>query len=750
MFEFLFKYPLAAFSRGQLLFAGRWPWWLLFVLLAVAAGALALPMLRKGARSAPRVKPAVIWLLQTAMVAILLVLLWQPALSVATLRPQQNVVSVVVDDSKSMGLREGAETRMDQLHRSLNPSVITDLQKKFQVRLYRIGARTERVETVDKLTASSPSTRLGDGLKEVVGEAASLPIGAVVLLSDGADNSGGIDLETTNQIRRYRIPVHTVGFGREHPDHDIELGDVQIAQRVLANSRLSAQVTFRQYGFANRRARVALKDGDKVLASREVVLKPDGVEQNEAISFNSGNAGVRTIQTTVEPMDGEENRANNVLTRLVTVDGSRPRILYIEGEPKWEFKFIRRAIEQDQGLQLVTMVRTTQNKFYRQGIDKQDELDQGFPATVEELFNFQGIIIGGVEANYFTPTQQELLRQFVDRRGGGILWLGGRGGLADGGWGASSLADLLPTILPNRKNTFQRDPANLELTPAGRESLICRFDEDPQRNADRWKKLPYLANFEDPGTPKPGAVVLAEFSPGGRGHAPLLITENYGRGRTAIFATSGSWRWQMSLPVEDQTHEMFWQQLLRWLVTGTTGPVVSSLNKSVFADEQTIPLRAEIRDKNYIPISDAQVEAHIMSPDGSSDTVPLHADPSTVGLYTASWGAVKPGSYVVETVARRGEKEMGRDAVTFRREDGVAENFGIAQNRELLEKLSQQTGGRYWHPNELGKLANDISYSEAGISIRETRDLWDAPIFFLAALLLRSGEWLLRRKWGVV
>src|SRR3954471_14488268 len=209
MFEFLFKYPLAAFSRGQLLFAGRWPWWLLFVLLAVAAGALALPMLRKGARSAPRVKPAVIWLLQTAMVAILLVLLWQPALSVATLRPQQNVVAVVVDDSKSMGLVEDASSRLDRVRQALGGPVLDALGKKFQVRLYKLGARAERVGNLTQVKAEAPATRLGEGLKEVASEAASLPIGAIVLLSDGADNSGGIDLETTTQIRRYRIPVHT-------------------------------------------------------------------------------------------------------------------------------------------------------------------------------------------------------------------------------------------------------------------------------------------------------------------------------------------------------------------------------------------------------------------------------------------------------------------------------------------------------------------------------------------------------------
>jgi hypothetical protein len=163
-----------------------------------------------------------------------------------------------------------------------------------------------------------------------------------------------------------------------------------------------------------------------------------------------------------------------------------------------------------------------------------------------------------------------------------------------------------------------------------------------------------------------------------------------------------------------------------------------------------VPLRAEIRDKNYIPVADARVEAHVMGPDGLAENIELTPDPVTVGLYTADWGAVKPGSYVVETVARRGDQEVGRDLMTFRREDGVAENFGAHQNRELLEKLAQSTGGRYWKPSELGKLATDISYSDAGISIRETRDLWDAPFFFMLALLLRSGEWLLRRKWGVV
>ena len=137
-------------------------------------------------------------------------------------------------------------------------------------------------------------------------------------------------------------------------------------------------------------------------------------------------------------------------------------------------------------------------------------------------------------------------------------------------------------------------------------------------------------------------------------------------------------------------------------------------------------------------------------PENTNDKIELRPDPTTPGIYTAEYAAIRPGSYVVETVVHRGAEETGRDVMTFRREDGVAENFRTQQNRELLEKLATETHGKYYKPEEAGKIPAEISYSEAGISVRETRDLWDMPIFFIGALLLRSSEWLLRRKWGIV
>lgn len=745
MFELFFKYPFEAFANGQVVLLGRWPVWILGLLLVAGALAFAWPVLRNRRFDA---RPLIVWSLQTATLAMLLFMLWQPALSVATLRPQQNIVSVVIDDSKSMGASDDGVTRRDLVVKTMDR--IKDLEKQFQVRLYRAGAGLERIQSPNQLNAQASATRLGDALKTVTSEAGSLPVGAVILLSDGGDNSGGIDLETLSEIRRYRIPIHTVGFGREKLARDVEIVDVQVPVRTLAESRLAAQVTVRSFGYENRRARLSIKESGKTVATREIVLKGDGKEQTESVLFSAGPAGIKTLSTTIEPLGGEENTGNNSVTRLVSAESKRPRILYIEGEPKWEFKFIRRAIELDQSLQLTSILRTTQNKIYRQGIETPEELEQGFPATVDDLFRFEGIVIGGVEANYFTPTQLELLKQFVDRRGGGVLWLGGRNGLGDGGWGESPVADLLPVNLPDRKDTFHRDPATVELTAAGRESLLCRLDDDAARNLERWKKLPYLQNYQQSGSPKAGAVVLAELTPTSRGRHPLLVTQNYGRGRTAVFASSGSWRWQMSQPVEDMTHEMFWQQMLRWLVAGTHGSVISSVPQTLFADVERVPIRVDARDKNYLPLADGRIEATVMGPGGTSDRMELRPDPAAPGIYTAEYAAMKPGSYVVETTVFRGDQEVGRDVLTFRREDGVAENFRVQQNRELLEKLASETGGKYYRPEEASKIPSEISYSEAGISVKETRDLWDMPIFFIGALLLRSSEWLLRRRWGLV
>jgi uncharacterized membrane protein len=756
MFEFLFNYPSSVFAKGEWVLLGGWPKWVLALLVVAAAAGLAVLIRSRLPQVAPSLRnwrTWVIWLLQSSLAAVILILLWQPAIMVAELKPQQNIIAVLVDDSRSMGITEDGSSRDAKALQALQNGVLDSLQKKFQTRLYRVDERATRVANLQELQAATaapaPVTRIGDSLKQLVDETADLPIGAVVVLSDGDDNSGGVGLDAISALRNRRIPVHTVGFGDFQTPSDVEINDAIVAGRALANSRLAATVSFRQHGYAGQKATVRVSDGDKVLAAHEIVFGPDNAIQTENLLFNAGAAGARTFDFSIDPRPGELNRLNNSVSRLVSVNSEKRRILYVEGEPRWQYKFMRRAEEDDPIVQVASMLRTSENKIYRQGITDPKELADGFPAKVEDLFTYQALIIGSMEASYFTPDQQDLIKQFVDRRGGGVLFLAGKSSLSDGGWGASTLADLLPVTLPNHKGTFHRDEATAELTPAGADSIIGRLVEDPAKNIDRWKKLPYMVDYQEIGDPKPGAAVLANVKAGSR-TLPLLVTENYGRGRTAVFASSGTWRWKMQQPLEDQTHDQFWQQLLRWVAADTPGRVVASMPSNMLFDNGRVQLSADVRDKNYQPLGDARVQAHFQGPGGTAALVDMTPDPNTPGLFHAEWTADKPGSYSADVVAQQGQDEAGTDTLTFARVDGVAENFHTEQNRELLQQLAAQTGGRYWQPSELSKLADEIPYSDAGITVREAKSLWNMPAVFLVLLLLPCCEWLLRRKWGIV
>lgn len=761
MFQFLFKYPSPVFTKGQFELLGGWPEWLLPVLIVVAAGGLAF-LIGRGLREAsPRLRSWrawAIWGIQSLLAALLLLLLWEPAMSVSELNSQQNIIAVVVDDSRSMSIADSeGKTREAAALALLEGGLLAGLKKRFQVRVYRLGGDMQRADDLTRIAPVETATHIGQGLKQLAMTTSDLPVGAILLLSDGSENTAGMEgtgigEDALQALRNRRLPVHTVGFGEEEPAHDVEVEDVSVAASAVIDARIAATISLTQHGYTGQKATITVRDGDKMLADREITLGAEGRLQTEQLFLPVGNAGAKNLTFGVEPLVGEENLANNAVTRPILVSDAKRRILYVEGEPRWEYKFIRRAEDDDPTVQLVSMLRTSENKIYRQGISDPSELAEGLPVRPEDLFGYAGIIIGSVAADYFSPLQQELLREYVDQRGGGILFLGGRRSLSDGGWGASSLNDLLPTFLPRGDHNFHRDPANVELTDAGLDSPITRILDDPAKNAERWRRLTYLADYEDPGTPKPGATVLAEMQSGHR-TMPLLITQNYGHGRTAILATGGTWRWQMSEPLGDPSHDLFWQQLLRWLVAATPGPVTVSMPVRLLMDEGRVELRAEVRNPEFQPAADAHVSAHIIGPQSIDAMVDMQPSQDQPGEYEAEWTAQKPGAYLAEVTAESAgsqPQQLGRSVLTFQREDGVAENFHTTQNRRLLQQLASETGGQYWRPSEVKNLPRDISYSDAGISVRSTKELWNMPVVFLLLLGLPSSEWLLRRKWGVI
>ena len=750
VFELLFKYPLSAYQKGEFLFAASWPVWLLACTAALCVAGIAW----HAARARSRLAGPALWTvvaLQCLSVGLVLMLLWQPALAVQSLKNRENAVAVLVDTSRSMSFGQDGVSRLTQAVGALTDRVLPALREKFRVRLYGFSSAAERLESLllEGLPPPGGSSGVGESVLSVLRESTAVPLGALLVVSDGADNTGRFGRDMMAEIRQYDVPVHTIGVGRDRIEGDVELSEVSVAAKSLPHSRVSAQLTLRHDGRAQRRTRITVRDGSSVLASRPVTLPPGEPVRREWIDFGAGEAGVRNLIFAVEPVAEEEFAENNVRRRVLDVPRRRRRILYAEGEPRWQYKFMRRAVYKDASIQLVTLLRTSANKFYRQGVDTPEELEDGFPAEEEELFSYDALIVGSFEAAFFTPKQQVAIRDFVSRRGGTLMMLAGPNGLGAGGWQLSEIVDALPTALEPGEASFVREGASVELTPRGRDSLICRLDPDPVRNAELWAEMPQLADFQRLGGLKPAAVTLLGLRHG-RDLLPLLVRQPYGRGRTVIFATGGSWRWRMGLPSDDVRHDTFWRQLLRSLVANTAGTVRLTSNRSNYADESRVTLRAEVRRADYEYANNAQVTAVVTPQDGPPVSVDLRPSASEPGVYESEVDADRLGVYRIEATARLGDERLGADTLHVRREGGVAEFFHPERNASLLARLAERTGGRYWELDDLDALPGDIRFSEAGITVREVLDLWDLPALYLLLLLLRAAEWLLRKKCGVV
>jgi uncharacterized membrane protein len=742
VFELLFTHPLWAYKTGTFAFASAWPRWLLIASILAGAVVIAVTLQRRLSVGWPKL--LAIGIAQTALLALVLCLLWRPVLNVERVRDRENVLAVALDASASMLYGDEKESRLHQAATALRGGILETLSGVFDVRLFSFAAETKPIEQLDAVPPPGPQTRIGDALVQILQSAGSVPLAGIVLMSDGAENGGTLSEERLAEIAAYGVPIHTVGLGPERTSNDLELERAVVAESAPAGSTVTADIGIRHEGASTTRLRVY--DRDKIVASQDVKLHSDAEVTNVAVDLPAGDPGTRELRFVLDPLPNERNTTNNSRSHVMTVPATKRTVLYLEGEPRWEYKFLRRAIEGERSLRLASVVRTTPNKHYRQGINSPGELVDGFPSGPEELFAYDAVVIGSYDAPSLTVAQHRMLKEFVDRRGGSLLLLAGRSGLSAGGWNNTAIASALPVHLPNKQANVQRT-ARAQLTTYGMESAIARFDPAPVRNAEQWKTLPPLADYQTLGGLKPGAIVLIEAA-AERNRTPLLVWQHYGRGATYVLGTGSTMRWQMQLPPEDLRHEMFWRQLLHAMADTAPPRVSVHAGRTAYDDERNVELEAEVLDERFEPLNDAVVELRVAPQTGASFVQAMRPSGQGDGRYTASIDATATGLYRIDMSAHAGGKEVGSALTHVLRNDGVLEHFATHQHRAVLERLAAMTGGRYWPLDQLAGLAASIPYSKAGVIERRTLDLWNLPIVFIVLFLLKLGEWLLRLKWG--
>src|SRR5262245_8117541 len=748
IFEFFFKYSPIIYQKGHLAFQllGSPAWFILFI---VAAAAGAFFAYRKVARDKYSIGLVV---LRAITFTVLAFIFLRPVLNISTVLPQESYLAVVIDNSESMKIKDDGQTsRADQLQAQLqSTNFFKRLSDKFKVRTYRFDRDAERIENMGRMTYEGKRTRLESATDLLNQELGTVPLSGVVLITDGVDNASNQWSESLSKLEARHIPFYTVGVGSESIIRDAEVTKVSSPRDALKESTAVVDVSYRSHGFSGRKATLYVRENNVLLKSEEVVLPPDGEIAEKSLDLPVKNEGSRIFSFSLQAQD-DRIPENNSLDALVEIKNDHPQILYIEGEPRWEFKFLRRAVQDDPNIRLVTLLRSSQNKFYRQGIDKEEMLAEGFPKERDELYQYKGLIFGSIESTFFSQDQLKNVVDFVSNRGGGFLMMGGRNSFAGGRYQNSPIADILPVQMAPEASTPIIGRLKLAVTDYGRTHPLMKLSAGAEAHVKQWADLPPLNDFNKTLDAKVGGIVLARGEAETRGNTdPILLAyQRYGRGRTMALTSGSTWRWQMEMDHEDQTYELFWKQVLRWLVNTSPDPVMINSDKDTYLPGEPVRIYAEISNKKFERMNNAKVIAKVTNPDGITETIPLDWNGSQDGTYQTEINAGTPGIYRVEVEAAQGTENLGTNRTSFQVQDRPVEFYNASLDTRNLQSIAASTDGHYYPLSRIGDVPDDAVYVEGQTSFFEQNELCDVPFLYMLLCLSLAGEWFWRKKLGL-
>ena len=759
-FQLLFKYRPAVFAEGDLAFGVGGPLALALLVAAVIGAAAIATYWRVASTSSARDR-IVLGVLRAAAFLLVLFCLFRPMLLLSAPVPQKNFVGVLIDDSRSMQIAEqGNTSRADVIRNVLGRSdsaLVARLKEKFQVRLFRFGSTLDRMEDPKVLAFDAPESRVGDAISYARQELDAVPLSGLVVLSDGADNASAAVGDELLSLKARSVPVFTVGIGAERFANDIEIERVELPRQVLQGSSFMATALVRQRGHNGGKVPLVVEDDGKTIARQEVELPSDGAASPVRIAVTVREPGARSLRFSIPLQTGEQVAQNNERQALLDVRKRREKVLYIEGEPRYEVRFVREAVEADTNLQLVLLQRTAENKYLRLNVDGPLELANGFPTSRAELFKYRAIVLGSIEASAFSQEQLRMLADFVNVRGGGMLFLGGRSAFGEGGYAGTPLADVLPFYISGDAVPDSLAPFTelmVRVTPAGLMHPVTQHAARPASGDGKASPIVTVpvSSVNKVTRLKPGAVSLLE-GVAGRTRQPVLAFQRYGRGLSVAMPIQDSYLWYMSaeVPVEDMAFRTLWRQLLRWITSDTPDLLHVTTSESRVRPGGVVTITAELVDSGFVRRNDGRLVAHVKSPSGAVKDVPMEWVVDRDGEYRASYASDEIGLHTVRVTAtgQSTADSLLTDSAFVSVADLNSEFYGAEMRRPLLQRIADETGGKFYTPATMNKLVEDIALTKRGVTVINQMDLWDMPIILVLLVALLSAEWTYRRRRGL-
>lgn len=788
------------------------PLWLLATLgIVVVTGALLWWSYRL-IRSVDRPARSLALTLKVTGIGILAICLAEPLWSGVRAKPGANLFVLLADNSESMQVCDDGESisRGTQLAALFKESPIKEhkswqarLGQDFDVRRFSFDSNVQQADNLTALKFDGASSSVGRALSAVRERFQGRPVGGILLLTDG----NATDLVDGTLDLKDLPPVYPVVFGKEL-DRDIWIQKTAVSQTSFEDSPVSIQVDVASTGFADQQIVTRLLDESGNEIKRETQASGDeSVPMAFRFQVRPKKPGISFYRVKVAPADDIDNAdekekkksaeatlGNN--TRLIKVDRGkgRHRVLYVGGRPNWELKFLRRAIEDDEQIDLVALIRVARReaKFdfrgradessnplfrgYKKNADEEtesydqpvlirlntkdaEELRDGFPKSKEALFQYKAIVLDDIEAAFFNQDQLTLLQKFVSDRGGSVLMLGGQECFQQGGYHRTPVGELLPVYL-DRLPDEPASKVRLSLTRTGWLRPWVRLRDNESDEKKRIEQMSEFFTINRVSGIKPGATILATAKDElGKQH-PALVVQRFGNGRSAAMTIGDLWRWQLKRQDDNDDLGKAWRQMLRWMVVDVKERVNVEVKPQRKIADGSVRLLVRVRDKEYQSLDNAAIAIKITRPVKKEESQPespvvpieIEAEPSLAepGMYEVVFTAKEAGAFRATVEVKDGEgKPVGTTETGWVNDLAVEEFQNVAPNRRLLEAIADETGGEIIESVRLDRFVTGLSARSMPVTERWSSPLWDQPWVFMLALCCLIGEWGLRRWKGL-
>ncbi len=560
------------------------------------------------------------------------------------------------------------------------------------------------------------------------------------------------------------MPLFFVGLGNDKPPRDLRLHDLLADDVVFVGDLVNLECKLTAEGFEGpANVRLRLKGVTAPVAQQTVTVPKGGGTQSVRLAHRPDKEGEYEYTIEVEPQSGEVNTQNNSLTRTVKVTEEVIRVLLVTAGPSYEFRALKTMLERE-----LNRGETSEEKSERgfrtvlqeadpAYVDTDKSAERIFPVSRDELFRYDVLILADMNPAFLSPSVMSNIQEFVTVRGGGVVFIAGPKYMPLA-FQNTPLATVLPMEFASVQVPEPSQPLteafHPRITPLGLASPALQLADSPAQNPKVWQEtLEPLYWFVSIGDLRPGVRVLAEHptKTGAGGYPlPLITLQLIGAGKVVFHATDETHRWRFR--IGDVHFARYWIQTIRYLsrakLLGTSRGAELTSDRQQYRRGETVRLRVRFLDDRLAPPQDDGVAAVLEREGGRRVNLTLRRDAANRGTFEGSAGNLADGKYRVWMATPTLEGQPPRAEFVVSSPPG--ELARLQMNAAEMRAAAQASGGKFFSYSQADALAASLPKGrQVRIESLPPQPLWNAPILAGAFVVLLTGEWLLRKRWGL-